>query len=81
MEDCQIVALYLRRNEQALAETAEKYGKYCFSIAHNILENTEDAEETVNDAYMGAWNAIPPHRPAVLSTFLGKITRRIAIKR
>lgn len=81
MEDSQIVALYLKRNERAIEETAEKYGKYCFSIAYNILENKEDAEEAVNDAYIGAWNAIPPHCPAILSTFLGKITRRIAIKR
>lgn len=81
MDDCQIVALYLQRREQAIEETAAKYGKYCFSIAHNILENREDAEEAVNDAYLGAWAAIPPHRPAVLSTFLGKITRRAALKR
>lgn len=81
MEDKQIVALYLQRNEQALAETAAKYGSYCFCIANNILENAEDAEETVNDAYLGVWAAIPPHRPVVLSTFWGKITRRLAIKR
>ena len=81
MEDRQIVALYLQRNEQAIAQTDAKYGKYCFSIAYNILANNEDAEEAVNDTYIGAWNAIPPHQPAILSTFLGKITRRIAIKR
>lgn len=81
MEDRQIVELYLRRNERALAETAEKYGKYCFSIANNILRNAQDAEETVNDTYVGAWNAIPPHRPENLGTFLGKITRRLSIKR
>ena len=81
MEDKQIVALYLQRNEQALAETAAKYGHYCFSIANNILENPADAEETVNDAYLGVWAAIPPHRPVILSTFVGKITRRLAIKR
>lgn len=81
MEDKQIVALYLQRNEQALAETAAKYGKYCFSIANNILENAADTEETVNDAYLGVWAAIPPHRPVMLSTFVGKITRRLAIKR
>lgn len=80
LEDCQIVALYLQRREQAIEETAAKYGKYCFSIANSILENREDAEEAVSDAYMGAWNAIPPHRPAELSTFLGKITRRTALK-
>lgn len=81
MEDREIVALYLQRKEQAIDETAAKYGNYCFSIAYNILENTEDAEETVSDAYVGAWQAIPPHRPLNLGTFLGKITRRIAIKR
>lgn len=81
MEDKQIVALYLARKEQAIDETSEKYGKYCFSIAYNILGNHEDAEETVSDTYVGAWNAIPPHCPGNLGTFLGKITRRLAIKR
>ena len=81
MEDSQIVALYFQRREQAIEETAKKYGKYCFSIAHNILGNREDAEEAVSDTYLGAWATIPPHRPVVLSTFLGKIVRRTAIKR
>ena len=81
MDDKQIVDLYFARKEQAIAETAKKYGKYCFSIARNILGNIPDAEETVNDTYMGAWNSIPPHRPAMLSTYLGKITRRLALKR
>lgn len=81
MEDSQIVALYFQRDERALEETARKYGKYCFSIAHNILGNHEDAEEAVSDTYLGAWATIPPHKPVVLSTFLGKIARRTAIKR
>lgn len=81
MEDSQIVALYLQRSERAIEETAAKYGKYCFSIAKNILENREDAEEAVSDTYLGAWATIPPHKPVVLSTFLGKITRRTALKR
>lgn len=81
MEDSRILDLYWQRSQQAIAETAKKYGRYCFSIAFNILENGADAEETVNDTYLGAWNAIPPHRPANLSTFLGKITRRMALKR
>lgn len=81
MDDKQIVDLYFVRKEQAIRETAKKYGKYCFAIARNILQNSSDAEETVNDTYMGAWNSIPPHRPAMLSTYLGKITRRLALKR
>ncbi len=81
MEDSQIVALYLQRSEQAIDETAKKYGKYCYSIAHNILGNREDAEEAVSDTYLGAWATIPPHKPVALATFLGKIARRTAIKR
>jgi len=79
MEDAQIVALYFARKESAIEETAKKYGKYCFSIAYNILMNRADAEETVNDTYLGAWRAIPPHQPQRLNTFLGKITRRQAL--
>ena len=81
MEDSQIVALYWARNEQALAETAAKYGSYCFSIAYNILSSREDADESVNDTYMSAWERIPPHEPAVLSAFLGKLTRRISLNK
>ena len=81
MEDQQIVDLYWARCENAIEETSRKYGTYCHSIAFRILENTEDADESVNDTYLAAWEAIPPHRPATLSTFLGKITRRLSIQR
>lgn len=81
MEDKKIVDLFWMRSEQAITETATKYGKYCHSIAYNILANNGDAEEAVNDTYMGAWNSIPPHRPSILRTFLGKITRRISLKK
>ena len=81
MEDERIVELYWTRSEQAVEKTAAKYGKYCYSIAYNILTNKEDAEESVSDTYMTAWRAIPPRRPSVLSTFLGKITRHISIDR
>lgn len=81
MDDGQIVDLYWARQERAIRETDQKYGRYCRSIARNILSNEQDAEESVSDTYLGAWNAMPPHRPAVLQTFLGKLTRRIALKR
>ena len=81
MEDSEIVGLYWQRDERAIAETERKYGSYCLSIARRVLGNEEDARECVNDTYLGAWNAIPPHRPAVLSTFLGKIARRISLKK
>lgn len=79
MQDEMIVELYWKRNERAIHETAAKYEKYLMKIADNILHNTEDSEESVNDTYLKAWNSIPPHRPAVLSVYLGKITRENSI--
>jgi len=79
MDDTQIVELYWARKESAIEETEAKYGSYCYSIAQNILQNQDDAEESVNDTWLNAWNSMPPHRPSVLSTFLGKLTRRISI--
>ena len=81
MDDAKIVQLYWDRNEQAIPATADKYGRYCTSIANNILGNNEDAEECVNDTYLNAWNSMPPHRPRILSTFLGKITRNLSFNR
>lgn len=81
MDDKSIVDLYWARSENAIHETSIKYGKYCYAIAFNILNDSEDAAEMLNDTYMGAWNSMPPNRPAILSTFLGKITRRVSINR
>ncbi|MBC5581455.1 sigma-70 family RNA polymerase sigma factor [Anaerofilum sp. BX8] len=81
MEDQKIVQLYWDRNEKAILETSAKYGVYCTSIAKNILGNTEDAKECVNDTYLSAWNSIPPHKPRMLSAFLGKIVRNLSLNR
>ena len=81
MEDAQIVDLYWTRSESAIAETAEKYGRYCHAIAYNILHNDEDSEECVNDTYMKAWNAMPDARPRRLGAFLGRITRNLSLNR
>lgn len=79
MTDMGILDLYWARSESAITETALKYGSYCSTIALNILRNNEDSEECVNDAYLNAWNAIPPQRPAVLSSFLGRIVRNLSL--
>lgn len=79
MEDEKIVALYWDRDEAAIYETDRKYGRYLARIAHNILNDPEDSRESVNDTYYAAWNSIPPQRPHILTTYLGKLTRRIAI--
>lgn len=81
MEDSQIIELYWQRNTDAISETSEKYGTYCFSIAENILYSAEDSRECVNDTWLCAWNAIPPQRPAILRLFLAKITRNLSFDR
>ena len=80
-DDC-IIALYNARDETAIAATAHKYGHFCMSVAYGILQSRPDAEECVNDTYHDAWNAMPPHRPSILSTLPNagsKIPARIAI--
>ena len=81
MEDEKIIELYVSRNEQAVTETDKKYGAYCFTLASSILNNWEDAEETVSDTYLKTWHAIPPKKPTVLKIFLAKITRNLAFSR
>ncbi len=81
MDDKRIVELFFQRDERALTETRQKYSRYLHHVAHNILQNGQDAEECVNDTYLRAWNAIPPHRPTRLSVYLGKITRHLALDR
>ena len=81
MNDQDIVALYHARDEQAIKESENKYGVYCHAVAMNILNDRPDAEECVNDTWLRAWNSMPPHRPSVLRTFLGKITRNLALNR
>ena len=81
MEDNEIIALYWQRMEQAISETDAKYGKLCFHIAIHILSCQEDAEECVSDTYLGAWNAMPPHRPRRLGAFISRITRNQALKK
>lgn len=81
MDDKLIIELFFARDEKAIEVTEEKYGKYCYTIAFNILNSEEDSKECVNDTYVNAWNSIPPHRPEVFRTFLGKITRNISLNR
>ena len=79
MEDSRIVSLYWDRDETAIEQTDKKYGRYLTKIAYNILADREDSKESVNDTYLAAWDSMPPHKPQVLSTYLGKLTRRISI--
>ena len=81
MNDNEIVALYWQRNEDAIRESETKYGSYCMTVSMNILSSRPDAEECVNDTWLRAWDAMPPARPSVLRTFLGKITRHLSIDR
>lgn len=79
MDDERIVALYWKRSETAIEETNKKYGSYIKSIAVNILGSEPDAEEAINDTYLDTWNTIPPNKPKVLATYLGKIARRRSV--
>jgi RNA polymerase sigma-70 factor (ECF subfamily) len=77
--DSTIVELFRNRDESAIGETRRKYGGYLTKIAFNVIGDYEDSEESVNDAYLSAWNSIPPHEPDNLPAFLAAIVRRISI--
>ena len=79
LEDSKIIELFFARVEQAIIELSAKYGTICGRIAKNILKNNLDAEECVNDAYLAAWNTIPPQKPDPLRAYIFRIVRNIAI--
>lgn len=81
MDDNNIIELFWRRDQKAVAAAADKYGGYCRAIAGRILPSPEDAEECVNDALYRAWQSIPPQRPASLGAFLGRLTRNLSVDR
>ena len=79
--DSDIIRLFFARDERAIAETTAKYGKYCMTIARDILDSEQDAEECVSDVYLKAWNSIPPDEPASLKAYIAVLTRRLSINR
>ncbi len=81
MEDKFIIDLFFERSEQAIEALDGKYGGLCRRIAQNIVGDPRDAEECVNDAYLGVWNTIPPQRPQVLSSYVCRIVRNRAVSR
>lgn len=81
MKDEDIIKLYFERSERAIKETELKYGRLCTYVIKNILKDSSDVDECVNDTYLGAWNSIPPSRPDVLSAYLSKIARNLALKK
>jgi RNA polymerase sigma-70 factor (ECF subfamily) len=81
LDDNEIIDLFYARSEQAIIALSEKYGAVCRKVAKNILNNAQDAEECVNDAYLGAWNTIPPQQPNPLLTYLCRIVRNLSVMR
>ncbi|MCR5093682.1 MAG: sigma-70 family RNA polymerase sigma factor [Lachnospiraceae bacterium] len=79
MQDHEIVDLYWARSESAITETNVKYGSYCRKIAMNIVDNSEDSEECINDTYLSAWNTMPQERPELLGSYLAAIIRNHAL--
>ena len=81
LDDSKIIELFYERSEQAIIELSNKYGSVCTRVANNILNNQQDTEECVNDAYLGAWNTIPPQKPNPLLSYVCRIVRNLAIKK
>ena len=81
IDDEKIIELFFERSEQAIQELDIKYGKICHSLSYNIVNSRRDAEECVNDAWLGAWNSIPPQRPDPLRAYVCRIVRNLSLKK
>lgn len=81
LDDSKIIDLFFERSEQAIIELSQKYGHICSKVASNILNNELDVEECVNEAYLAAWNTIPPQNPKPLLTYICRIVRNLSIKK
>ena len=81
LTDGEILKLYFRRDESAVAETDRKYGSYLLRTAERFLTDRRDREECVADTDLGAWNAIPPEEPRSMKAFLTVLLRRNAVNR
>lgn len=81
LEDSEIVALLYARSERAIEALGAKYGAAIWRIAMNILNDRRDAQECVNDTYLGVWNSVPPQNPDPLVAYVCKIARNAAINR
>lgn len=81
MDDSKIIELFFARNDDAIKHTDDTYGRRLFHLADNIVHNDQDAEESVNDTYMKAWDTIPPQRPEHFFAYIAKICRNFALKR
>ncbi len=81
MDDRQIIELFFHRDERAIRETESKYGRLCYRIANNVLNDVRDAQESVNDTYLGLWNTIPPQKPRNFTAYVCKIARNASLKK
>lgn len=81
MEDNQIIKLFEKRSEEAITQLSQKYGSLCKKMANNFLNNKEDVEESVNDAYLAIWNSIPPNKPDSIRNYLCKIMRNLSVSK
>ncbi len=81
MNDERIIGLFFERSETAISELEKKYGKLLYAVANNVLNDSEDARECVNDTYLATWNAVPPANPNPLLSFVCKIVRNLSLKR
>ena len=81
MEDSKIIELFFARNEDAIKHTDDTYGRRLYQLADNIVRNGQDAEESVSDTYLKAWDTIPPHRPQYFFAYIAKICRHFALDR
>lgn len=81
MEDSKILELFFARDEEAIRQTQKTYGGRLHHLAEGIVKSKQDAEESVSDTYLKAWETIPPQKPTYYFAYLAKLCRHFALGR
>src|SRR5262245_52038061 len=81
LRDEELIELVLRRQESALGEIYDRYGRLIYTIALRITGDRETAEEVVQDVFQNVWVAAGGFQPGIgsFSAWLFGIARHRAI--
>src|SRR5919108_2027252 len=81
--DTSVVARMAAGDDRALAELYDRHGALVFSLAHAILGEAADAEETTADVFLQVWRGAATFDPtrASVAAWLTMVVRSRALDR
>lgn len=80
-DDESLMRLILRRQESALSELYDRYGRLVYSIGLNALGETQSAEEVTQDVFLRVWERAETYQAdqGKVAAWLARIARNRAV--